>query len=145
MEPLTENEIAALYKEREAIEKFLNPEPDPEREKWKKTASNRLAEIDKQLIPHFFPKPKEEGTQRKTEGGFVVMLKTGLQRIVDVDAAQDVLTKCPKGTGEKVLRWTADLELKEYKKLSTATKEILAPAIIEKPTKPKFEIVKQPD
>lgn len=145
MEPLTDKAITALYEEREAIQKFLNPEPDPEREKWKKRASNRLEEINKALIPHFFPTPKEEGTQRKTKGGFVVMLKTGIDRVIDLDALPDVLAKCPEATEGKVINWKASLKLKAYKELPEKTLSILDGAIITRPSKATFEIVKQPD
>ena len=142
MSDITEKELAALYEEREKITTYLAPPPaDP----WKKAAQKRLEEIDKQLVPHFFPKPKDEGTQRKTIGGFVVMLKTGLTRTIDQEALPAVLSKCPKGTEDKCVTWKATLELKEYRKLSEKTLAILDGAIILKPAKAEFEIVKQPD
>jgi hypothetical protein len=116
----------------------------PERDSNIILANARLAEIEGVLTKYFFPKPKPEGTQRKTMDGFVVMLKTGIKRVVDMDALPAVLLKCPKGTEDKVVDWKATLKLKEFRELTEKAQTTFAGAIIEKPEKPVFEIVPQP-
>lgn len=178
-EKLTQPEVEALYSEREQIEAWLDPTPDPnvwppkgwqihptapghlfrvvteaalreelfgspQRDSYIKQAKARLAEIDKALIPYFFEKPKPEGTQRKTKGGFVVMLKTGIKRVIDIAALADVLAKCPKGTEDKVVEWKPSLKLTEYRELPKKTADIFKGAIIEAEETPKFEIVRKP-
>lgn len=115
----------------------------PQREKYIKEAKARLEEIDKELAAHFFPKPKEEGTQRKTASGFVVMLKTGLKRVIDIAALPDVLNKCPAGTEDKLIEWKPSLKLKEFRDLPAKTAKTFEAALIVEPEKPKFEIVRE--
>lgn len=178
-EKLTQPEVEALYSEREAIEKWLDPTPDPnawppkgwephptapgmfyrvlteaalreelfgspQRDEYIKQAKKRIAEIDKALIPYFFNKPKPEGVQRKTKSGFVVMLKTGIKRVIDIAALSDVLAKCPKGTEDKLVDWKPSLKLTEYRELPTKTQNIFKAALIEAEEKPTFEIVRKP-
>jgi hypothetical protein len=113
---------------------------DPEREEGERIAKNRLAEINKELIPIFYPNPKEEGTQRKKAFGFAVMLKTGLKRVVDMAALYPVLEQLPKTTEGKVIDWKADLKLKEYRELSEKHRAIFDQALIITPEAPKLEI-----
>lgn len=180
-EPLSNEQLAALYNEREAIGDFLTPpKPDPAewpprgwqvhpanpdflvrtiraedlREElfgsprlteWRKRATVRLAEINARLTAHFFPKKKEEGTQRKTLSGFVATIETGLERIVDETALPSVLKKCPKGLEDLVIKWKASLKLKEYRNLPEDVQTLLEPALIVRPAKETFDIVKIPD
>jgi len=115
----------------------------PQKEKYIKQANARLEEIDKTLLPFFFAKPKPEGVQRKTKAGFVVMLKTGIKRALDIAALADVLQKCPEGTEDKLVDWKPSLKLAEYRDLPAKVAKVFSAAIVETPEKPKFEIVKQ--
>lgn len=115
----------------------------PQREKYIKQAKERLEEIDKTLVPYFFATPKPEGTQRKTKGGFVVMLKTGLKRVIDIAALADVLKKCPAGTEDKVVEWKPALKLGEFRDLPPKVAKTFESALIVTEDKPKFEIVRQ--
>lgn len=117
---------------------------NPEQDEFRKQAQERVDVIEAQLIPVFFPKPKDEGTQRKTLSGFVAMLKTSLERKVDETAIEPVLKKCPKTTEAKVIKWTPTLKLKEYRDISDKTKEILEGALATKSKPPVFDIVKKP-
>lgn len=173
---ITNEEVHALYKEREEINKHVNPpKPDPaiwppegyaihpenpdmlykvisaenlaaelfespEKKAWLKEAKKRLLQIDKLLIPYFFENPKDEGMQRKTKEGFVTSLKTGINRIVDQDAIEQVLEKC-KGKANNVIEWEAKLVLKQYRTLDAKILVDFDQAIIEKPTVPTFEII----
>lgn len=177
-DPLTPEELTALYDERTAIEAWLDPTPDPtvwppvgwavhpqdrnllfrvvteaalreelfgspQKTQYTKDAQARLAVIDETLTAHFFPKPKDEGVQRKTKDGFITSLKTGIKRAIDIPTLAKVILKCPKGTEDKVIEWKASLKVKEWRDLSEKTAAIFADAIIETPEKPKFEIVRK--
>jgi hypothetical protein len=116
----------------------------PQLDAWKKTARERLAFLEDQLITHFYPKRKEEGTQRKTLHGFITMLKTGLKRTVDETALPDVLDKVPPGTEDKCIKWAPSLRLAEYRELPKKTRDALEAAFVTKPEKPVFEIIPKP-
>lgn len=113
----------------------------PEKERYVKEAKKRLAVIDSELTPFFFPKPKPEGVQRKTKDGFVVSLKTGIKRVLDLAALPVVLAKCPKGTEDEIVDWKPSLKLKEWRDLPEKTAKLFSGAIIESPETPKLVIV----
>lgn len=144
---LTENQIEKLYQERLKIEAFCEPPiktaAEVERENWQKIAKARKAEIDEILTNHFFPKRKEEGTERKETNGFCVMLKTGLKREVDTAAVQTVMRKLPPGMEQDLIDYKPRLKLKEYRDISEANRRIFNHCLTETPEKPTFEIVKQ--
>ena len=122
-----------------------------EKREWMKWAGNRIEEIKVKLTPYFFPKAKEEGTERKTKGGFVTMLKTGLKRKFDVPALATVVAACQEIATKKklginveatVIEWEPSLDLKAYRELPEAIRKQFDAALIITPTKPTFEIVR---
>jgi hypothetical protein len=125
---------------------------DPERDEWERQARQRIAEIDEILIPVFFPKVKEEGTQRATKHGFVAMLKTGLTRKIDVPVLATVIAKAQEiadnegltlSVEDSTIEWKPDLKLKEYRALPDVVRDHFENALITSPTKTVFEIVKE--
>lgn len=143
---LTENQIETLYLEREKIERFCQPPlktvAEIEAENWKKKALERKAVIDKILTDHFFPNPHEEGTRRKEEGGFAVMLKTELKRTFDEAAIDNVLTELPPHYKELLVNYKPTLKLKEYKELPEDNKKKFENCLVITPGANRFEIVK---
>lgn len=125
-----------------------------EKREWLRWAGQRIVEIKEALASYFFPKAKEEGTERKTKGGFAVMLKTGLTRKFDVAALATVIAECQKLAEKKKLsinieastvKWEPKLELKAYRELPDAIRKEYDNALIVTPTKPEFEIVRVED
>lgn len=125
----------------------------PQKDAWMTWAKQRVSEIKDALIPYFFGKPKEEGTERKTKSGFVTMLKTELDRKLDLPALALTVAECQRiateeeGLGmnveETVLKYTPELKLKEYRDLPPSVKKQFDQALIVTPKKPKFEIVRE--
>lgn len=144
---LTENQIEKLYQERLKIEAFCEPPikttAEIERENWQAIARKRKAEIDEILTNHFFPKPKEEGTERKESNGFCVMLKTAVKREIDVPAVSTIMKKLPPGFEQDLIDYKPRLKLKEFRNISEANRRIFSHCLIETPEKAVFEIVKQ--
>lgn len=125
-----------------------------EKREWLRWAGQRIVEIKEALASYFFPKAEEEGTQRKTKSGFVVMLKTGLKRKFDVPALATVVAECQKIAEKKklginveasVIEWEPKLDLKAYRELPEAIRTQFDHALIIEPTKPVFEIVRVED
>lgn len=125
-----------------------------EKLEWLRWAGQRVAEIKERLATYFFPKAEEEGTQRKTKSGFVVMLKTGLKRKFDVPALATVVAECQKIAEKKkleinveasVIEWEPKLDLKAYRELPEAIRTQFDHALIIEPVKPVFEIVRVED
>ena len=125
-----------------------------EKREWMQWASNRIEEIKATLAPYFFPKAKEEGTERKTKSGFVTMLKTGLKRKMDVPALATVVAACQELATKKkltiaveasVIEWEPKLKLKEYRELPEVIRKQFDAALIIEPAKPVFEIVRVGD
>ena len=112
----------------------------PEKNVWMKEAKQRLVQIDKILTDYFYPNPKEEGQQRKTKDGYVTRLKTGLRRVVDSEAVEQILEKC-KGAANDAIKWEAKLSLKDYRNLPDDVKEVFDHCLTVKPTKAEFDIV----
>ena len=121
---------------------------------WLKQAQARVDEIEAILTKYFFPKAKEEGTERKEKNGFAVMLKTGLKRVFDVAALAPVVESCQKIAAKKklsvdveaaVVQWVPKLKLKEFRELPDPIREELENALVITPEKPVFEIVKVED
>jgi len=110
-----------------------------EKDLWLKESRQRIAQIEKILIGYFYPEPKEEGTQREIKDGFVTMLKTGLIRVVDSEAVEQILEECD-GQADSAINWEAKLKLKEYRALDDAVKVLFDNCLEEKPAKPIFEI-----
>lgn len=122
-----------------------------EKEKWLKEAKKRVGEIKAALTPYFFPNPKDEGTQRRTKGGFVAVLKTGISRKIDVEALDAVLKNCNKlakkldldtDVEHAVIDYKPALKLKEYKALPEELKKTFENALIITPESPKLEVVR---
>lgn len=125
-----------------------------EKQEWLRWAGQRVTEIKERLARYFFPKAEEEGTQRKTKSGFVVMLKTGLKRKFDVPVLATVVAECQKIAAKKkleinveasVIEWEPKLDLKAYRELPEAIRTQFDHALIIEPTKPVFEIVRVED
>jgi len=125
-----------------------------EKADWLKTAAARIEEIKAALIPYFFPKAQEEGTARREKAGFVTMLKTGLDRKFDVPALAAVVADCQKEVAKEgllidvedlVVKWTPELKLTEYRTLPEGIRKKFENALIIKPQKAKFEIVRVSD
>lgn len=122
---------------------------------WMQWAKNRIQEIKNLLIPYFFPQPAEEGTQRREKGGFVVMLKTGLKRELDVAALASVVAECQKMAAakklsmnieENLIQWKPGLKLKEFRELPADIRKEFENALIIEPAPNSFEIVRgEPD
>ena len=144
---LTESAIEKLYQERVKIEEFCAPPlktaAEIERENWQVIARKRKAEIDEILTKHFFPKPKEEGTERKEANGFCVMLKTAVKREIDVAALPLVMKKLPPGMEEELLNYKPALRLANYRDISEANRRIFDHCLTITPANATFEIVKQ--
>jgi hypothetical protein len=125
----------------------------PEKTSWLEWAKQRVSEIKDALIPYFFSKPKEEGTERKTKCGFVVMLKNELDRKLDLPALALTVAECQRIATEEeglsmnventVLKYTPELKLKEYRDLPASVRKQFDQALIVTPKKPKFEIVRE--
>lgn len=122
-----------------------------EKREWLAWAANRIAEIKTKLAGYFFPKAKDEGTDRKTKSGFVTMLKTGLTRKFDLPALATVVAECQAiadkeklgiNVEAKVIEWEPKLKLKEYRELPAKVRKQFDAALIVTPTKPTFEIVR---
>lgn len=118
---------------------------------WLKQAAARIAEIKDTLAKVFFPKAKEEGTERKQKFGFAVMLKTALDRKFDIPALAPVVAECQKISNEKklgvnveatVIDWKPSLKLKEFRELPAPLAKQFQHALIVTPKKPEFEIVR---
>lgn len=140
---LTASQVEALYLERERIEGFLAPAPDPNG--WRKKAADRKAEIDAALLNRFFPAPKDEGVQRVEADGFAVMLDAGLTRTIDPAVLPVVLKKLPVGSEDKLIVWKPTLNLPAYRLLSDKQRAIFDECLTTKAAKPGFEIVKVED
>lgn len=125
----------------------------PEKTNWLNWAAQRVVEIKRDLAAYFFPKQKEEGTERKTKVGFVVMLKTELDRKLDLPALALTVAECQRiatdeeglslNVEETVLKYTPELKLKEYRDLPPSVRKQFDQALIVTPKKPKFEIVRE--
>jgi hypothetical protein len=122
-----------------------------EKAEWLKWASNRIEEIKNTLAGYFFPKPKDEGTERKTKSGFVTMLKTGVKRKFDLAALAITVAECQAIANKKkiainveetVIDWKPALKLTEYRELPEAIRKQFDAALIVTPDKPTFEIVR---
>lgn len=125
-----------------------------EKTQWLKWAGDRVEEIKTALVSYFFPKKKEEGTERKEKSGFAAMLKTGLTRKFDLPALATVVAECQKLANDKKLGvnveaaaidWAPKLKLKEYRELPEVIRNQFDAALIVTPEKEKFEIVKISD
>lgn len=125
-----------------------------EKTEWLRWAGQRITEIKEALASYFFPKAKEEGTERKTKLGFAVMLKTGLKRKFDVPALASVVAECQKIADKKklsinvesaVIEWEPKLDLKAYRELPEPIRKQFDNALIVTPSKPEFEIVRVVD
>lgn len=120
-----------------------------------KNAKIRVEQIKNELIPLFFKQPKEEGVDRVTKHGFVVMLKTELVRKIDIDALEETLLECAKvaliqegitlDVDSKIIRRTPELKLTEYRNLPQSVRLQFDNALTVTPKQPKFEIFKQPE
>lgn len=143
----TEIQIEQLYQERLKIELFCEPPlrtaAEIEKENWQKIAKKRKAEIDEILTDHFFPKRKEEGTERKESNGFLVMLKTGLKRAFDAAAIPAIMKKLPAGMEEDLIDYKPHLKLSNYRDISEANRRIFDHCLTATPDKAIFEIVKK--
>ena len=126
---------------------FGNAEID----EWKRLASIRKSEIEEVLQKLFFPKPKDEGTERKALFGFAAMLKTGLERKVDKEALPAVLEALQLKIDDKklgieaektLIRWTPAVETANYRKVPSWVRKDFENALVIKPTKTNFEIVR---
>lgn len=125
----------------------------PAKESWMSQARERVSEIKKALIPYFFSKPKDEGTERKEKSGFVVMLKNELKRKLDIPALAVTVAECQRiateeeglemNVEDKLLRYTPELNLTDYRELPKSIKKQFDNALIVTPKEPVFEIVKQ--
>jgi hypothetical protein len=133
------------------LRKELFNEKSPQDLLWEKQAKERLLEIEKILIPYFFPSPKDEGLQRKTKSGFATTLEMGLKRKIDEPVLDAVLESCEIFAAEsgidldvesKVIEYKPALKLKEFRDLPDAIKKVFENALIITPDKAKFEIVK---
>lgn len=122
-----------------------------EKREWLRWAGQRVTEIKESLATYFFPKAAEEGTQRKTKAGFVVMLKTALKRKFDVPALATVVAECQKlvekeklsiNVESSVIEWQPKLDLKAYRELPDAIRNQFDNALIIEPAPPVFEIVR---
>jgi hypothetical protein len=118
---------------------------------WLKWARARIEEIKRQLAETFFPKAKDEGTQRKTKWGFVVMLKTGLQRKFDLPALAPVIEdaqayakkkKINVDIETKIINWQPKLKLADFRELPADLQKRIENALIITPEKPVFEITR---
>lgn len=124
-----------------------------EKTEWMMEAKKALEEIKNALTEYFFPKPKEEGTQRIEKHGFACMLKTGLDRKIDKEALAVVIAECEKlarkmkleGIEDRVIDYKPTLKLAEFRELPDAIQKQLEEALIITPKKAEFEIVKLPD
>lgn len=125
-----------------------------EKAEWLRWAGQRIAEIKERLAGYFFPKAKEEGTERKTKGGFAVMLKSALKRKFDVPALATVVAECQKmaekdklgiNVENAVIEWEPALKLKAYRELPDKLRKQFDNALIIEPAKPVFEIVRVED
>ena len=121
---------------------------------WLQKARARIEEIKVAMIPYFFPKAKEEGTERREKAGFVTMLKTGLTRKLDVPALATIVAECQKLVTEKelsidveatVINWKPELKIKEFRTLPDDVRKKFENALIIEPAKPTFEIVRAND
>jgi hypothetical protein len=122
-----------------------------EKTQWLKWAGQRVQEIKDSLASYFFPKQKEEGTERKEKSGFAAMLKTGLDRKFDLPVLASVVAECQRLANEgqlginvegRAIEWKPALKLKEYRELPEAIRTQFDAALIVTPKKPEFEIVK---
>ncbi len=130
-----------VVREDKLREEFFGSEA---KDNWMAQATKRIAEIDKMLIPYFFPDLKEEGTQRKTMDGFSALTECTLERKVDQEALPAVMKKLPKGTEATVIKWTAALIKKGYNALGEVERETMDNAIATKAGKRSFQIVRLP-
>lgn len=124
----------------------------PAKEAWVRAGKSRIEEIKSFLASYFFPKQKQEGTERKTKSGFVVMLKTGLSRKFDIAALAPVVAECQRiakddlkidlNVEELAIKWQPSLDLTAYHQLPPAIQTAFNNALVVTPEKPKFEIVR---
>ncbi len=151
--PLDPETLQKLVSEREKIEAFLTPpEKTPEQlaaeiviQNWKKKATARLTEIDNLLIPHFFPKAKDEGVQRTETDDFFAAIKPALKRTFDLAAIKPVTAKL-KAAGvpeDFVIKYTPGLILDNYRDLTEAQKRIFDQCLVITPAPTTLEIVRK--
>ena len=136
-----------ILTEEELREEIFGSEQKTE---WLKQAARRIEEIKAALISYFFPKVRDEGTERKTKAGFIVMLKTGLSRKLDVAALASVVAECQKIAASKklglnveasVIDWKPQLKLTGFRALPNFIQKEFEKALIIELEKPKFEIL----
>ena len=106
-----------------------------------KNLKKKELEMRNKLVDHFFPKPVEGTNTFDLGNAWKLKDKHKINRSCDEASFDSVFEKLPEGFKDSLIKFKPSVNLKEYRRLSDAHRNIFDECLIIKPGTPELALV----